>query len=156
MHLCYWTILNNGGNMSKAQAGNKVKVHYTGKLDNGDIFDSSVGREPLEFQIGGGQVIKGFDDGVTGMEIGEKKTIRIEAENAYGPVREDLVLTAERSQIPPEINIELGIQLQIPQPEGMPIVVTVTEITDEHVILDANHKLAGKALTFELELVEIA
>ena len=141
--------------MSKAEAGNKVKVHYTGKLDNGDIFDSSAGREPLEFEIGGGMVIKGFDDGVTGMEVGEKKTIRIEAGDAYGEVREDLVLKAERAQIPPEIELEIGLQLQIPQPNGAPIVVTVTEITDAEVTLDANHKLAGKALTFELELVEI-
>ena len=141
--------------MSKAAAGNKVKVHYTGKLDNGDIFDSSTGREPLEFEIGGGMVIKGFDDGVTGMEVGEKKTIRIEAQDAYGELREDLILKAERAQIPPEIELEIGLQLQIPQPNGAPIVVTVKEINETEVTLDANHKLAGKALTFDLELVEI-
>ncbi len=141
--------------MTKAKVGDKVKVHYTGSLDNGDVFDSSLQREPLEFEIGSGAVIKGFDDGVNGMEVSEKKTIKIPSTEAYGERREDLVLELDRNLFPPEFQLEVGMMLQLPLQNGAQIPAEVKKITEEHVTLDANHKLAGKDLTFELELVEI-
>jgi peptidylprolyl isomerase len=142
--------------MKKAQAGDTVKVHYKGTLSDGQLFDSSAGRDPLAFQLGSGQVIKGFDDGVAGMEIGDKKTINIPYSDAYGPVNEELLINFERSQIPSDIPLETGITLNMHQEgNGQVVPVVIKEVADEYVILDANHPLAGKDLTFELELVGI-
>ncbi len=138
-----------------AKSGDKVAVHYTGKHTTGEIFDSSVGRTPLEFQLGSGMVIKGFDDGITGMQIGEKKTIHIPAAEAYGEHSAENTVTIERAQIPANIPLELGTQLNMHQDGGHVVEVTVIDLTDTHVTLDANHPLAGKDLIFELELVSI-
>ena len=138
-----------------AQAGDTVAVHYTGTLDDGRTFDSSQGREPLEFRLGGGQVISGFDEAVAGMEVGEQKTVRIPAEDAYGPRRDDLLLELRREQIPPEIDLEVGMGLSVQQPDGQPLPVTVAALGEGSVTLDANHPLAGEDLTFDLTLVAI-
>jgi len=139
-----------------AKAGDTVKVHYTGTLDDGTIFDSSEEREPLEFQLGEGQVIPGFEDAVVGMNVGDIKTTRISSEEAYGLHDEDMVLTVPREQFPPNIEPELDQQLQLRQPDGSSFVVTIIDITEDNVTLDGNHPLAGEALTFTIQLVEIA
>ena len=141
--------------MKQAQAGDNVKVHYKGTLPDGQLFDSSEGREPLAFQLGSGQVIKGFDDGVTGMEIGDKKTIHIPNVEAYGPVNEEMIINFDRTQIPEEITLEIGSTLNMHQDGGQVIPVVIKEVTDDYVLLDANHPLAGQDLIFELELVDI-
>ena len=141
--------------MAEAKSGDTVRVHYTGTLDDGSVFDSSKGRDPLEFILGIGQVIPGFDKAVSGMSPGDSKKVKIEAENAYGPRDDTLVRQVERSALPPG-NVEVGTQLQAENPEGDVIILTVVELTDDSVTLDANHPLAGENLTFEIELVEIA
>lgn len=142
--------------MKQAQAGDNVKVHYKGTLTDGQLFDSSEGREPLAFQLGSGQVIKGFDDGVTGMEIGDKKTIHIPNAEAYGPVNEDMLINFDRKQIPADIPLEIGGTLNMHQEgNGQVIPVVIKNLTEEFVLLDANHPLAGQDLIFELELVGI-
>lgn len=140
--------------MAQAAAGDSVRVHYTGRLNDGTVFDSSEGRDPLNFTLGSGQVIPGFDEAVTGMTVGESVTITIEPENAYGERREEMVQQVPRSDIPDDIDLAIGMQLQASGPQG-DIVVTVIEMSDEAIKLDANHPLAGKALTFDLQLVEI-
>ncbi|MEX2541268.1 MAG: peptidylprolyl isomerase [Trueperaceae bacterium] len=141
--------------MNSAQSGNVVRVHYTGRLDDGSVFDSSHGREPLEFTLGGGQVISGFERAVAGMEVGETRSTNVPADEAYGPRREDLVLEIDREQIPEGVEVSIGTQLQLQQENGQAVPVTVAEVGNESVTLDANHPLAGKDLSFELELVEI-
>ncbi len=142
--------------MAKAQKGDKVKVHYKGTLQDGHQFDSSEGREPLEFLLGSGMVIAGFDEGVTGMEVGDKKTIHIPSEQAYGPSNEELIIRFDRAEIPSDIPLEIGSTLNMHQDGlGQVIPVVVKEVTDTYVVLDANHELAGKDLIFELELVSI-
>ncbi len=141
--------------MTKAKNGDSVKVHYTGKLDDGTVFDSSVGEDPLEFTIGEQHVIPGFEDGVVGMATGETKTISISEDKAYGERRSELVFEVERGQLPENIAPEIGQLLEFKQPDGSVLPLVVAELSDESVTLDANHPLAGKALTFELELVEI-
>jgi len=143
-------------NMSRAESGNTVKVHYTGKLADGAVFDTSMDREPLEFSLGEKQVIPGFENAVIGMTPGEKKTITITSEDAYGPHRSDLVVDINKEQVPADIAPEPGLQLQLRQQDGSIINVTVAKVTDSSVTLDANHPLAGKDLIFEIELVEIA
>lgn len=138
-----------------ARAGDTVQVHYTGTLEDGSTFDSSEGREPLEFTLGSGQVIRGFEEAVTGMEVGESKIVNIPAEEAYGPRRDDLRLELSREQIPAEIELEPGMGLSLQQPDGQTIPVKVAELKGDSVVLDANHPLAGEALTFELELKAI-
>ncbi len=141
--------------MTGAQMGDTVRVHYTGKLEDGSIFDSSVQRDPLEFKIGEGQIIPGFEKAVVGMEAGQNKTIQIEPGDGYGPRLEEMVQVVERNQIPENITLEIGAQLQANHPEGGPIILTVTDLTEAEVTLDANHPLAGLDLTFEIELVGI-
>ncbi|HDQ41282.1 MAG TPA: peptidylprolyl isomerase [Desulfonatronum sp.] len=141
--------------MTQATNGNQVKVHYTGRLDNGQVFDSSHGRDPLEFTMGQGQLIPGFEDAVTGMQAGDKKTVTIAAENAYGPRQEELLFSVDRAQLPEHIQPEVGQQLQVSQ-EGQTSVVTVAELTEKTITLDANHPLAGENLTFDLEVVDVA
>jgi peptidylprolyl isomerase len=140
--------------MADARDGDRVRVHYTGKLDDGEVFDSSREREPLEFQVGGGQVIAGFDEAIRGMSPGDEKTVRIPPDEAYGQRRDDMLMVVERERIPQDIDPAPGQQLQIAQ-GGQVAVVTVADVADDSITLDANHPLAGKALTFELELVEI-
>lgn len=135
--------------------GKTVKIHYTGTLDDGTKFDSSAGRDPLEFEMGAGMVIPGFEKGVADMEVGEKKTIHIPADEAYGERREDLVLQFERSQLPEGLEPEVGMGLQMQGPQGQPVPVTVTEVKEESITIDANHQLAGQNLNFELELVAV-
>ena len=142
--------------MAQAKAGDTVQVHYTGTLNDGTIFDSSAGRTPLEFTVGSGQVIKGFDDGVTGMNQGEKKTINIPVNDAYGPTNEEMIFTLNRSDIPDDIPLEVGMTLNMHEDGNpRPIPVIVRDLTDTNVTLDANHPLAGQELTFEIELVGV-
>lgn len=141
--------------MGKIKNGDTIKVHYTGKLDDGIVFDTSEGRDPLQFKVGEGQVIEGFEKAVVGMDQGESKTVKIKSDKGYGDCREDMFLKVERGQIPPEIPVEVGLQLQVTGPGGQPAIVTVKEISDESITLDANHPLAGKDLTFEIKIVEI-
>ncbi len=141
--------------MTQAKSGDNVKVHYTGKLDDGTVFDSSVEREPLEFSLGSGNVIPGFEEAIVGMAPGESKTTKIPPEQAYGPQREELVITVEKEQIPTDLSVAVGQQLQISQNNGQVIPVIVTDVSDSKVTLDANHPLAGEQLTFDIELVEV-
>ncbi len=141
--------------MPEARTGDKVKVHYTGKLADGTQFDSSVDQEPLEFTVGAGEVIAGFEEAVVGMNPGETKTAVINADEAYGDYDEDLVMEVEREQFPPEITPEIGQRLQLHQEDGEVFGAVVTAFDDSLVTLDANHPLAGQDLTFEIELVEI-
>lgn len=140
--------------MARASAGDTVRVHYTGRLDDGSVFDSSEGREPLEFTLGEGRVIPGFERAILGMEPGEEKTVEIPAEQAYGPHRSEMTAEVGREQFPPHIEPRVGQQLQMSQ-GGQDFVVTVTEVSEQSVRLDANHPLAGKDLTFHVQLVEI-
>ena len=143
--------------MVQAKAGDKISVHYTGKLTDGTLFDSSTGREPLEFEIGSGMVIKGFDEGVTGMSIGEKKTVHIPATEAYGDMNPEHMAVFNKAEIPSDIPYEVGMQLNMHQDgSGQVMPVTVVEVTDTTITLDANHPLAGKDLIFDLELVSIS
>ncbi len=141
--------------MSKAKSGDSVKIHYTGTLDDGSEFDSSKGKEPLQFQLGSGQVIPGFDNAVDGMSVGDAKKVRLEPDDAYGEHHEQLVQTVPKTVLPDDLSIELGMQLQTQDPDGQIMNLTVTEIGDETITVDANHALAGQALTFDIELVEI-
>jgi len=141
--------------MTQAKNGDTVKVHYTGKLADETVFDSSVNRDPLQFKIGDGQIIPGFEKIVIGMDTGEKKVTTIVSDQAYGPHRKDMVFSVDRDKFPPNIQPEVGQQLQMPQADDQKIVVTVTKVSESNVTLDANHPLAGKDLTFEIQLVEI-
>jgi peptidylprolyl isomerase len=141
--------------MVQAKAGDTVKIHYTGKLEDGTVFDSSVNREPLEFTLNQGQVIPGFENAVLGMAPGESKTHKIPMDQAYGPYREEMVIQVNKSLLPQGLEPEVGQQLQVQQPNGQMVPVFVTEINDGNVTLDANHPLAGENLTFDIQLVEI-
>lgn len=141
--------------MEQVKEGDVVRVHYTGKLTNGEQFDSSAGRDPLEFTVGAGQMIKGFDDAMPGMNVGEKKTINILPEDAYGLKDEQAMIEFPRTNIPGDMKLDIGMQLQLRNEDGQPFPVTVAEIKDDVVILDANHMLAGKELVFDIELMEI-
>lgn len=142
--------------MAQVKKGDKVKVHYHGKLTTGETFDSSEGRDPLEFEVGSGHVIKGFDDGVTGMEPGEKKTINIPFLEAYGPRNQEMLIEVTKDKFPEDMEIELGLPLVMSDGQGHQFQVTIVEIKETSVMLDANHPLAGKDLIFDLELVEIS
>ena len=141
--------------MSQAKSGDTVKIHYTGTLDDGTQFDSSQGRDPLEFEVGSGQVIPGFDKAVEGMTVGDSKSVRIESDEAYGPRHEQLIQQVERSVLPDDLNPETGMALQSSSPDGQVAQFMVTEVTDETITVDANHPLAGQALSFDIELVDI-
>ena len=141
--------------MNQAKKGDKVKVHYHGKLTNGETFDSSSGREPLEFEVGSGSVIKGFDEGVAGMQVGEKKTINIPVDEAYGPRSDDMLIEFPKDRLPEDMKLEQGMEVMMSNGTGQNIPVVITEIKDDCVILDANHPLAGEDLIFDIELIEI-
>lgn len=141
--------------MQVAKKGDKVKVHYTGKLTDGTIFDSSEGREPLEFEVGAGMMIKGFDAAVDGMGVGAKVTTEIPAAEAYGEAREDMIIDIPKTNLPPDLNPQVGQQLAMSQPNGQQVPVKVKEVKEDVVVIDANHDLAGKDLVFDIELVEI-
>lgn len=142
--------------MQQVKKGDTIKVHYHGKLVDGTTFDSSEGREPLEFEVGGGMVIPGFDEGVAGMIIGEKKTVQIPADEAYGPKQEDMVMEFPRDKFPEDMVPEVGLQLNMSNGQGQNFPVVIVEVQEAVVILDANHPLAGQDLIFDLELVEIS
>jgi len=142
--------------LSKVKDGDTVKVHYTGTLDNGEVFDTSENREPLEFTLGQGQLIPGFEKAVTGLAVGESTTVDIPSAEAYGEAREDLIISVPKNQLPEDVEPQIGMQLQVNQPNGQPVPVRVTAIGDEDLTLDANHPLAGQDLTFKIELVEVA
>lgn len=141
--------------MQQAQSGDKVKVHYHGTLKSGETFDSSQGREPLEFTVGSGQVIKGFDEGVQGMQVGEKKKVEIPVQDAYGEKSSEMIFEFPKSQFPADMNPEVGAQLMMSNGSGQSFPVTITEVKEDSVLLDANHPLAGQDLIFDIELVEI-
>lgn len=139
--------------MSQAASGDTVHIHYTGRLADGTVFDSSREREPLVFVLGSGQVIPGFDDAVTGMAVGDEKTVTIPADRAYGPRREEMILDFPRAELPPGIDPQVGQHLQMQTPEGQAFQVEVVSADANGLRLDANHPLAGKDLTFDIELV---
>ena len=141
--------------MTKAIApGDTISVHYTGKFESGDLFDSSEGREPLKFTVGAGQLVKGFDDAVVGMAVGEKKTVTVSPKEGYGERREDHVVDFPKANIPQDMKLEGGMIVQMSDQSGRPIPVIVTEILDDVVKMDVNHPLAGKTLVFDIEIVE--
>lgn len=142
--------------MTQVMRGYNVKVHYTGKLNDGTVFDSSVGSEPLSFAVGSGQVIVGFDEAVMGMEVGESKVVHIPVEKAYGVRNEDMVMQIPIEQVPPDLHPEIGLRLEMGGVNGEIMRVVVTDITATHITLDANPPLAGKELTFTIELLECA
>lgn len=142
--------------MSQAKSGDSVKIHYAGSLDDGSLFDSSEGRDPMEFTLGTGQVIPGFDNAVTGMGVGEKKTVRIPADEAYGERDDNLVHEVPKNALPDDLEVEAGMPLQATGPDGQEISLTVVDVSEDSIQVDANHPLAGQALTFDIELVELA
>lgn len=142
--------------MTQAKEGDTVHIHYTGRLEDGTVFDTSQDRDPLSFTLGEEKVIPGFANAVEGMEEGESKTAEIPSEEAYGPHRDDLLLWVERSQLPADMSVEVGQQLQMQTQDGRTFQASVAQVGDDRVQVDANHPLAGQDLTFEIELVEIA
>jgi len=142
--------------MEQSKKGDKVQVHYTGTLDDGTVFDSSEGKSPLDVKLGSGMVIPGFDEALTGMEVGEKKIVTIPYENAYGPHNAEMVMQIPIDQVPEDMEPEIGQKLQVGGAGGEVMQVEVLDVTDDFIVLDANPPLAGKNLTFEMELVTIA
>lgn len=141
--------------MSQVKDNDKVKVHYTGKLSNGEVFDSSVDREPMEFVVGQGQLIPGFENGIKDMKVSEKKTIVIPTDEAYGEPRKELVQEVPNDKLPPEIKPEVGMGLVSTTPQGQEIQLVVKEVKDDAIVVDGNHPLAGQELTFDVEVVAI-
>lgn len=139
----------------QVKTGDVVRVHYTGTLVDGSQFDSSVGRNPLEFIVGAGQMIAGFDAGVLGMTVGEKKTLQIDPDHGYGQSNPEAIIEFPRTNVPEGMELEIGMQLNLQNEYGQPVPVVIMEIREDVVVMDANHSLAGKDLIFEVELVEI-
>jgi peptidylprolyl isomerase len=142
--------------MAAAKLGDEVRVHYTGRLGDGTVFDSSEDGEPLSFKLGAGQVIPGFDQAVIGMSLGDAKTVTIPAGDAYGERRQELITQLDRQDVPSDLDIEVGQRFQLERDSGEKVRVTVTGLTDQDVTLDANHPLAGQDLTFDIKLVDVA
>lgn len=141
--------------MTEVKAGDTVRIHYTGTLSDGSVFDSSDGRDPLEFEVGSGMIIPGLDVALPGMVVGDKKNVEIDSADAYGPINPEMQQAVPREGIPADIPLEPGTQLQMQTPDGQAMPVTVLAVTDTEVTLDANHPLAGKDLTFDIELVSV-
>ena len=141
--------------MAQVKHGDTVKIHYTGKFEDGRVFDTSVGREPLEFTVGANQVIPGFEKGIVGMNQDESRTITIPPDEAYRPHHREMVLDIPRNEFPPNIQPEVGQQLELQQPNGQAVIVMVVEVSESCVTLDGNHPLAGKDLIFDIQLIEI-
>lgn len=141
--------------MGQVKEGDVVRVHYTGKLTNGEQFDSSVGKDPLEFTVGAGQMIQGFDAAMPGMNVGDKKTINIAPEHGYGEKSEDAIIEFPKENIPVDMKLEPGMPLTLNNQQGQPVPVIVVEVKEDVIVLDANHFLAGQELVFDIELVEI-
>ncbi|AKS47007.1 FKBP-type peptidyl prolyl cis-trans isomerase /Apo-metallochaperone SlyD [Octadecabacter temperatus] len=142
--------------MSEVKSGDTVAIHYTGTLADGTTFDSSDGRDPLEFMVGSGQIIPGLDKAIPGMKVGDKKVVEIPCEEAYGAINPENRQSIPREQIPADIPLEMGLTLQMQSPDGQHVMpVTVVELNDTEVTLDANHMLAGKDLTFAIEMISI-
>jgi len=141
--------------MPEVKNGDTIKINYRGTLDDGTVFDSSEGREPLQFEVGSGMVIPGFDKGVLGMTVGQKKTINIPVDEAYGPVQDEMFMEFPIDRFPEDMKPEVGMSLNMSNGSGQAIPVVIAEVLEEVVVLDANHPLAGEDLTFDLELVEI-
>ena len=141
--------------MSKAKSGDTVRVHYTGKLDDGTQFDSSAGRDPLEFSVGAGDVLPGLDSAVEGMAVGDSKSVKIAAGDAYGPRHEQLIQDVPRDQLPDDMEPAVGMQLQAQGQDGQSIRLVVTAVAEDSITVDGNHPLAGQQLNFDIELVEI-
>ncbi|WP_274474384.1 FKBP-type peptidyl-prolyl cis-trans isomerase [Mangrovimonas aestuarii] len=141
--------------MSQVKANDTVKVHYTGKLTNGQVFDSSENREPLEATLGQGMLIPGFENAIIGMEVNEKKTVNIPMDQAYGDVQKEMFHKVERAQLPQEIKPEVGMGLVSQNPDGSERQFKIAEVHEDHIVIDGNHPLAGQDLVFDLELVEI-
>ena len=141
--------------MAPVKHGDTVRIHYTGKLTDGTVFDSSLNEEPLEFTIGEGQVIPGFEEAVLGMNPGQSKITKVRADKAYGTYREDMVMVLNRNQLPAHIQPEVGQQIEMRHEDGTAFIVTVKDVSESSVTLDANHPLAGKDLRFDIELLEI-
>ena len=141
--------------MSQAKSGDTVRVHYTGKLDDGTQFDSSAGKDPLEFSLGAGDVLPGFDSAVAGMAVGDSKSVKIAAEDAYGPRHEQLIQDVPREHLPDDMQPAVGMQLKAQGQDGQPIRLVVTAVAGQSITVDGNHPLAGQALNFDIELVEI-
>lgn len=139
----------------QAKKGDKVAVHYTGRLTDGQVFDSSVGREPLDFELGSGALIKGFENAVYGMQVGDTVTVNILPEEGYGFPSEDMYIRFEKADIPEDLEPEVGMGLTLQDNYGRPVPVVVSSVAEDHIILDANHTLAGKELVFEISLVSI-
>ncbi|MFY0681062.1 MAG: peptidylprolyl isomerase [Thalassovita sp.] len=142
--------------MTQVNAGNTVRIHYTGTFSDGTVFDTSDGRDPLEFEVGSGQVIPGLDVALPGMVEGDKKVVEVPADQAYGAIDPAAIQAVPRAEIPAEIPLEVGLQLQVQTPDGQVMPVVVADVAEETVTLDANHPLAGRDLTFAIELVSIA
>lgn len=142
--------------MTAVATGSKIKVHYTGTFDDGEVFDSSrQAQQPFEFEVGSGQVIPGFDDAVVGMKAGETKQVRLTEDEAYGPYNQEMVFDADPNQFEDGLSPEVGQQFQTQMQDGTPLLLTVKAVSDDKITLDANHPMAGKALNFDLEVVEV-
>ena len=141
--------------MAVVKKGDQIKVHYTGRLTDGTVFDSSDGRDPLAFEVGAGMMIPGFDKAVNGMKIGDKKTAEISADEAYGQKSEEMIFEVPRANLPEDMEVVVGMPLAMQQPDGTPVPVTGAELKGDIVVIDANHDLAGKDLVFDIEIVEI-
>ncbi len=141
--------------MAQAKDGDTIKVHYTGKLDDGSVFDSSADRDPLEFKLGDNRIIRGFENTVIGMEPGGKSTVKIAADEAFGPYKDEMIMEVKKEDLPTDLDPKIGQKFNLQQSDDQTIIVTVTEVTEDTVTLDANHPLAGKDLSFDIELLEI-
>ncbi len=141
--------------MTQAKSGDTVRIHYTGTLLDGSTFDSSEGREPLEFVVGSGQIIPGLDTAIPGLTVGDKKEVNVPCQEAYGPINPEMRQAIPREGIPDEVPLEIGIQLQMQSPDGQVLPVTVVELDEATVTLDANHPLAGQDLIFNIEVTSI-
>jgi len=141
--------------MAQAKAGDKVKINFTGKLEDGSVFANTADSEPLEFKLGEGKIIPCIENAVEGMNVGESRTVKVAPEQAYGRRRDDLIEEVSRDKFPKDVEPQIGQRFEVPQQEGQPMVVRVTDVSEQTVTLDGNHPLAGRDLTFELELLEI-